>query len=78
MKILRDEIEVDPKIGSTKLAGLLLQKSKVAVSPRTIRRSLNEFGLKGRIACRKPFLAKKHKLARIELTEKHISWSNEK
>lgn len=50
------KIKEDPKIGTTILASEIKNTRDKIVSPRTIRRKLSDIGLKGRIACKKPFL----------------------
>lgn len=70
------EVKKDPRVGSNKLTNELLKHRNISVSPRTIRYKLSSIGLKGRLACFKPLLTKKHALARINFAKKHISWSN--
>ncbi|KAG0424892.1 hypothetical protein DMUE_6069, partial [Dictyocoela muelleri] len=64
MKFLKDRIKTDPKIGSNKLSAELLINQNISVSPRTIRSKLSSIGLKGRTACCKPLLTKKHAASR--------------
>ncbi|CAK9796210.1 Transposable element Tc1 transposase [Anthophora quadrimaculata] len=47
------------------------------ISIHTVRRRLTEFGLKGRIARKKPFISKKNHKARLAFAKKHLCWSAE-
>lgn len=47
------------------------------VSVSTIKRRLNEFGLMGRIARKKPFIFKKNRKTRLEFAKEHVNWTEE-
>lgn len=47
------------------------------ISVRTVQRRLNEFGLMGRVARKKPFISKKNQKARIKFAKEHLNWTQE-
>lgn len=47
------------------------------ISVHTIRRRLTEFGLRGRIARKKPLISKKNRNARLSFAKEHINWTRE-
>ena len=67
----------------------LLQKERLSDSPRlekfigkkvsvsTVRRSLNDSGLYGRVARRKPLLNDKHRRKRLDFAKRYQSWTSE-
>lgn len=48
-----------------------------SISTRTVQRRLNQFGLMGRVARKKPFISKKNQKARLKWAQKHVSWTDE-
>ena len=47
------------------------------ISVHTVRRRLTEFGLKGRVARKKPLISKKNRKARLLFAKEHIHWTRE-
>lgn len=47
------------------------------ISVRTVRRRLCDFGLKGRVARKKPYISKKNRAARLTFAKEHVSWTPE-
>ena len=55
----------------------LAQELTKPISVRTVKRRLNEFGLMGRIARKKPFISKKNQKERLKWAKEHVDWSQE-
>jgi transposase len=47
------------------------------VSCRTVRNALNDLGYRNRVAAKKPFLIKKHKVDRLAFAKQHRNWTEE-
>ena len=47
------------------------------VTPRTVQRRLNEFGLMGRVVRKKPLLSKRNITARLNFAKEHVDWKAE-
>lgn len=77
MKFLEAKVDSKPKIGSNKLKSTLAQVKSVEVSARTIRRSLCEINLNGRVACSKPLLTDINVNKRLEHSQTWIDYANE-
>lgn len=45
------------------------------VSPRTVRRRLNDAGLKGCVACKKPLIREYNRVQRLQWCERYKGWS---
>ncbi len=65
-------IRREPKTTSKQLAKAINSK----VSPRTIRRELNNFGLSGRVAVKKPLLSDKNRVLRKNFAMKNLGNDN--
>ena len=74
IEILLREVKLNPKISAAKLAIILKNKTGKDVTPQTIRNYLKKNSYKSRIACKKPLLKKKNKIARFEISKKWINW----
>lgn len=51
---------------------------KVPVSQSVINRSLHSWGMRGRVACRKPLLSARNIIKRLSFAKKHVTWSKKK
>ena len=51
------------------------ETSQVSSSSRTVRRRLNDAGLYGRVAQKKPLLTDHHTLIRLNWAKEHKNWS---
>ncbi|ORD95748.1 hypothetical protein HERIO_2246 [Hepatospora eriocheir] len=60
IKFFKENININPKIGSTKLSKEIKDEKNIKVSPRTIRRELSKNNLDGFISCKKPMLLDKN------------------
>ena len=47
------------------------------IGVRTVRRCLNEFGLMGRVARKKPLVSKKNQKERLAFAKGHLNWTRE-
>lgn len=55
----------------------ILAKSDLKIGVHTVRCHLNEFGLMGQIARKKPFISKTNKKKRLAFAKEHIKWTQE-
>ncbi|KAI5151414.1 hypothetical protein ENBRE01_2124 [Enteropsectra breve] len=69
---LKMVLNKNPNLDSTTLKNMLLEKKRVEASARTIRRILSSIGLKGRLACPKPYLSDDNIKALYEEAKKWI------
>ena len=44
------------------------------ISTRTVQRRLNEFGLMGRVARKKPLISEKNRRKRLAFAKEHVDW----
>lgn len=49
----------------------------LSISPSTIKRRMNEAGLKGCPACKKPFISDRNRMKRLAWAKEHVSWSTD-
>ena len=47
------------------------------MTPKTVQRRFNEFGLMGRVARKKPSLSKRNITARLNFAKEHVDWKAE-
>jgi hypothetical protein len=52
-------------------------QTNVNIGVHTVRRRLNEFGLMGRVARKKPLISKKNKKERFTFAIEHLNWTQE-
>lgn len=62
------------RLTSTQLKREWGESSKVACSSRTVRRRLDDAGLYGRVARKKPLLTERHKAIRLKWAKDHKDW----
>ncbi|CAK9832675.1 Transposable element Tc1 transposase, partial [Anthophora retusa] len=55
----------------------ILATSDLKIGVHTVRRRLNEFGLMGRVARKKPLISKKNRKERLTFVKEHIKWTRE-
>ena len=65
----------DRRLTSTQLKREWSETSQVSSSSRTVRRRLDDTGLYGRVARKKPLLTDRHKLIRLNWAKEHKNWS---
>ena len=65
----------DRRLTSTQLKREWSETSQVSGSSRTVRRRLDDAGLYGRVARKKPLLTDRHKLIRLNWAKEHKNWS---
>ena len=62
---------------ATKLRAELAQEGENTVSVRTVRRRLQNSGLRGCVAVKKPFISKVNKVKRLKFAKAHKNWTCE-
>ena len=75
---LKKKINADPQIGSIKLAVEFKKIAKKNISSWCIRNNSCKIGLHGKIACKKPFLSKKHIMVSKYWASKHACYSGKR
>ena len=75
---LKKKINADPQIGSIKLDVEFKKIAKKNISSWCIRNNSCKIGLHGKIACKKPFLSKKHIMVRKQWASKHACYSDKR
>lgn len=53
----------------------IIEQMRVKVCKRTLSTYINKLGFSNRVAVRKPYLSKKHKLARLAFAKAHKRWT---
>ena len=71
-RIIKRKVLTDRFVSSRTIATDLLP---ARVSPRTVRRRLNEFGLFGRVARKKPLISRRNRQVRIRFALDHLNWT---
>lgn len=74
-KIAR-EVSANPRLTSKDLQASLAA-ANIHCHRSTVRRALNESGIHGRVARKKPLLSKKHKASRLKFAKQHVDKSDD-
>lgn len=74
-KVIKNTSTKDPRKSSKDIKEEILEQHGVLLSDRTVRRRLNDAGLFGRVAVKKPLISKKNKMGRLLFAREHLKWS---
>lgn len=77
MKVMKRISMGDPRKTSTDISREMGERG-ISVSARTVRRRLDDMGLFGRVAVKKPLISKKNRMARFKFAQDHLTWSYQK
>lgn len=76
-KIIKRKSTIDVKKTASEIANELRDENLANVSRSTVARRLNDMGLFGRVAVKKPLISKKNQKARLDFAKKYQHWTPE-